>query len=156
MGPGPAINADEILLRRVRPPLDERCKALSDGSRRPNSDVMACRSDEVALSCSRLRLTSPRQLLDQLRQMSDPIDPKGWGVCWFRFSDVVQIADGEDGHLEVWIEPTQIDLGHCGIYASNGRPCPNTRSARRKLALIARLLSDEQIKLLQAGDTIEG
>ena len=69
---GSPLDADEILLRRIPPPLEKNSKLLSDGSRRPNSDRMTPRKDpetgnvEQALSCSRLSHTSPRQLLDQL------------------------------------------------------------------------------------------
>jgi hypothetical protein len=160
------LDINEILLRRVPPdrPGFQTTSTTSDGSKRPSSGTMKPRRNdvtqevEVALSCSRLKLTSPAQLLQQLLQLPDPIDPAGWSVCWFRVADVLRIADGANGFLEVHAEPRTeppADAGHCGIYGHGQQPCPSTDSAARKLAKIARILSAEQVASLQAGDSID-
>lgn len=161
----PPLADDEILLRRVPPstPQFTTIQRTSDGSERPTSSSMTPRKDsdtqevEVALSCTRLRLTSPRRLLDQLSEEDPPIDPTGWSVCWFRVADVIRIQDGENGNLEVHPEPREecpIDLGHCGIYGASRKPCPSSKSTTRKLAKIARVLTPDQVTLIRAGDSI--
>ena len=161
MDSGPPLDPDEILLRRIPAPLDRNSKLLEDGSRRPNSNCMAPREDsktrriEEALSCSRLRYTSPKSLLDQLQMLPTPIDPTGWSVCWFRVSDLVKIEDGDRGLLEVHPDPTELDPGHCGIHGPDGSPCPRTRATSRHLAKIARILTPEQVANIQPGDHLE-
>lgn len=110
---------------------------------------------ETSLSCSRLKYTSPQQLLDQLRHQDTPIDPKGWGVCVFRASDVAAIEDGLNGRLSVRHEPTSLDPGHSGIYGNNGQPCPRTKGAAHRLSRIARMLSEGEVTRLRAGDNVD-
>lgn len=157
------ISPDEILIRRV-PPNRENSESFrrdENGIERPTSGCMQPRKNkitqevEVSLSCSRLKYTSPLQLLDQLRHQDTPIDPKGWGVCVFRASDVTAIEDGSDGRLSVRHEPTSFDLGHSGIYGNNGQPCPRTKGAAQRLSRIARMLSEGEVTRLQAGDNVD-
>lgn len=161
----PPIEEDEILLRRVPPstPTMRLVELRSDGTERVASVVMTPRKDrltgacEEALSCSRLRLISPMQLLENLRDGNPPIDPTGWRVCYFRVADIRRIGDGPQGFLDVRADPRTsppIDLGHCGIYGSNGQPCPKGKSTVRRMAEVTQLFSEDQVSRIQAGGKI--
>ena len=131
------INDAEVLLRRV-PPTSDSFQTVcdrGDGPSRAVSAAMSTRSDEEHLSCSRRRLTSPRQLLDDLRH--DGIDPVGWHVCAFLVSDVRALG------LEVVFTPTDRDRGHCSITDKNGLAFPNKKS--QKLARRTRILAEGEI-----------
>ena len=64
----PAHSDEQVLLRRI-PPSTQGFQTIcdrGDGTFRAVSAVTSNCSDEEHLSCSRRRLTSPRQLLDDL------------------------------------------------------------------------------------------
>ncbi len=153
----PPLAPEEFILRRVPPHFD--IMTLADGSHRPPSNAMMPRklrdgSVETALSCSRLLLTTPAELLSQLQLMEPSIDSTGWKVCYLRVSDVNGIRDGDNGYLSVVTDPRYdipVDLGHCGIYGANQQPCPRTKIAAKKLAAIARILTDKQVCSMPRG-----
>ncbi|MFV0445063.1 MAG: hypothetical protein ACK5Q5_15925 [Planctomycetaceae bacterium] len=82
MGEVPPLDPDEILLRRIPPsrPENKTVDVDADGTERAARNVMSPRKSrktgefEQGLSCSRLRLTSPRELLAALGDR----DPSGW------------------------------------------------------------------------------
>ena len=160
MGSIPPLELDEVLLRRV-PPSRPECRTIEirpDGSERVTSVVMSPRSHEEALSCSRLRFTTPLDLLANLRQMSPPIDPTGWKVCCLFVSDIQQIEDGPHGRLEVLADPRlepPVDLGHCGIYGAQRTACPRNKLTKKRLADAARILTPTQMETLHSGSTRE-
>ena len=132
------ILGDEILLRRI-PPSSAGNVTISerpDGGCRATSWAMKTKPSEDALSCSRLKLTSPNQLLDML--LSQGKDSSEWHVCEFKVSDVLELG------LEIAFTPTEIDPGHCSITAQNGSPYPNGTKAQ-KLAKRTRILTQEEI-----------
>ena len=162
----PPIEEDEILLRRVPPstPTMRLVELRSDGTERVASVIMTPRKDrltgacEEALSCSRLRLISPMQLLENLKVGKPPIDPTGWRICYFRVADIRKVEDGPRGCLEVRADPRTappIDLGHCGIYGADGQPCPSGKSTTRRMAEVTKLLTLEQVSRIQAGGRID-
>lgn len=131
------VDGSEILLRRIPPtsPQFQTIVERGDGELRATSAVMATRQGEDHLSCSRLLLTTPRRLLDDLR--NDGIDPQGWNVCCFTASDVRAVG------LEIRCTPTDRDHGHCSITGAGGLAYPNNKA--QKLARRTRVLVDEQI-----------
>jgi hypothetical protein len=96
---------------------------------------MSTRKDEEHLSCSRLRLTSPRHLLNDLR--NDGIDPDGWQICRFNVSDVIELG------LAIEFTPTDRDPGHCSITGVGGLAYPKSKA--QKLARRTRILTDDEI-----------
>jgi hypothetical protein len=102
---------------------------------------MSTRSDEDHLSCSLRRITSPRQLLNDLR--NDGIDPEGWHVCCFLVSDVKDLG------LSVAFTPTVRDPGHCSITSKDGLAYPNNKA--QKLARRTRILAGHEIDDSQEG-----
>ena len=131
------IEDDEVLLRRI-PPSTEDFKATcarGNGGFRATSPMMSTRPDEDDLSCSRLRLTSPRHLLDDLR--NDGIEPEGWHVCRFLVADVKELG------LEIAFTPNDRDPGHCSITGENGLAYPSNKA--QKLARRTQILTDEEI-----------
>lgn len=134
---GEAISDADILLRRV-PPFSEKFQTIverADGGFRAVSSVMSTRRDEDYLSCSLSRITSPSQLLDDLRE--DGLDPKGWLVCCFLVSDLKDLG------LEIIHTPTDRDPGHCSITSRGGLAYPN--NASKRLARRTRILEDHEI-----------
>ena len=134
------IEDDEVLLRRI-PPSTESFRTVherGDGGFRAVTPTMSTRKDEDHLSCSRLRFTSPRHLLDDLS--IDNIDPTGWHVCRFLVSDVKDLG------LEIAFTPTGRDPGHCSISAQDGLAYPNNKA--QKLARRTRILTDEEVASL--------
>ena len=131
------IDDSEVLLRRVPPSSDnfQTICELADGGFRATSPVMSTRPNEDYLSCSRLRLTSPRHLLDDLR--NDDIEPEGWHVCQFLVSDVKKLG------LEIAFTRTDRDPGHCSITDKDGLAYPNNKA--QKLARQTKILTDEEI-----------
>ena len=133
---GERIGDAEVLLRRI-PPSNENMPSTSargDGTLRATSLRMRTLPDEDHLSGSLARITSPRQLLDDLQ--NDGIDPQGWHVCQFRAADVREVG------LEVTHTPTPRDPGQCSITANDGLAYPNRKA--QKLARRTRVLTDEE------------
>jgi hypothetical protein len=145
------IAPGEVLLRRVPPCTDKvvRRKIDDQGVLRPASSATSTRENEEYLSCSRLQITSPRQLLEQLD------DSTGWGVCCFRARDVQTLSDGGGGHLTLRHEPEENDPGHAGIYSAGFRPYPQAKSPAKHLAKVARMLTDDELQRLRPGESVE-
>lgn len=125
----------ELVIRRIPPDGNPKTvKADADGTLRPTSGMMATRSGEVGLSCSRKALTSPSELLLQLEaQMKDP---SGWMVCEVPVATVTALG------FKVIICPTDIDPGHCEI-----RPTGELTFSKgncRKLARAARIITETE------------
>lgn len=134
------IEDDEVLLRRI-PPSTDFCQSTvprADGGLRATSARMSTLKGEDDLSCSRLQITSPRRLLDDL--WNDGIDPAGWHVCRFLASDVRDLG------LEITFTPTDRDPGHCSITAKDGLAYPNNKA--QKLARRTRILTEAEIATL--------
>ncbi len=137
------IDDDEVLLRRI-PPSTESFQSTcerGDGGLRASSAMLKTitKQGEEHLSCSRLRITSPQALLDDLR--NDGKDPHGWHVCEFRVSDVTELG------LEIAFTPTDRDPGHCSITGVNGSVYPNNKGNKaKKLARKTRILTPEEIE----------
>lgn len=136
---GAQLDESEILLRRVPPdsPQLRTTVERGDGGLRATTPVMSTRKgkDEEHLSCSRLCLTSPRRLLEDLR--NDGIDPAGWQICQFKVADVMELD------LEIEFTPTDRDPGHCSITGVEGLAYPNSKA--QKLARRTRVLTVDEI-----------
>lgn len=134
---GTQLDGSEVLLRRIPPETSARTTAdLPDGGRRAASYQMSTQGNEEHLSCSRLCITTPRQLLDILRNYGkDPAD--GWLVCRFTVADVVELG------LDIQFTPTNEDPGHCSITAAGGLAYP--RNAGKRLAKRTRILTPDEI-----------
>ena len=140
------IDDDEVIIRRIPPSTagGASTKELHDGRHRATSFRMSTKHpDETGLSCSRMKLTSPRELLDQLQIHG--IDPVGWTVCRLLVRDVRELG------LDVVFCRTDDDPGHCEIRGKDGLDFPNKSSSR--LAKKSLILTEEQIKTLKAGDS---
>lgn len=131
------LDSSEILLRRVPPstPQFQTIIPRGDGGFRATSAVMSTRKDEEHLSCSRIRLTSPRHLLEDLRTNGQ--NPFGWKICTFKVSDVIALG------LEIAFTPTERDPGHCSISGPGGLAYP--KNIVKKLARKTRILTDDDI-----------
>lgn len=140
-----AIEDAEVLLRRVRPstPQQEFVAQCGDGSLRASSWAMRTQAGEHGLSCTRLLMTSPRALLEQL---SD--DSTGWQVARFYARDV------REAGLEVIHLPTDTDPGHCELRGPSRSPYPNKKSQCQWLAKRTRILTDIEVQDLRSGDLV--
>jgi len=128
-----AIDSDELILRRIPPPLDENTKSRGDGYSRPISQrLQFLHKRDSGLSCSRLSQTTPRELLEQLRSQGK--EPEGWGVC------VIKVAQVRELGLDVIHKPERDDPGHCEIQGEFVRKTP------KKLSAIARMLSETEVE----------
>lgn len=143
------IDDDEIIIRRIPPATStpsgriESTYPRLEGGLRATSARLSTKPGEFGLSCSRLRQTSPRALLDDL--WHDAIDPSGWKVCRLRVRDVRALG------LEIIHKPTERDPGHSEIVAEGGVfEYPNNKS--QKLAKKTRVLTDEEVVSWKAGD----
>ncbi len=127
------IDDGELILHRIPSPLSENTKPIEGGGSRPISQRMQLlKPEDSGLSCSRLKQTSPRQLLNQLYAMAK--DPAGWGVCVLKVSSVRALG------LDVVHKPEGADPGHCEIQGTFSRKTP------RKLAKISRMLTEDEVE----------
>jgi hypothetical protein len=146
------IGDDEVILRRIPPSELQPGLKMDSTSPRPqgglraNSVRLRTKDGETGLSCTCMRLTSPRVHLDDL--IHDDIDPTGWMVCRICVRDVRRLG------LEVIHKPTERDPGHCEIVGKSEQGAtlnyPNIKSS--KLAKETRILTDEEVAKLKAGD----
>ena len=146
MGGPPEISDDDVLLRRLPPNRDGFVSMTprEGGGHRATSAFMSVRSGERGGSCSQLAITSPQDLLEQLRNQGK--DPSDWHVCRIFVRDVRALG------LQVVPAPTDIDPGHCEI-----RPADGLKFAKRtpqKLARKTRILTPAEVQTLQAGATL--
>jgi len=132
------IPDDEIILRRIPPGCAKRSE---DGGRRPESDRLLPRGDEQGVSCNRLRLVSPQDLLNDLERQD--MDPAGWMVA------AISVGDVRDLGLEVVATPGPVD-GHCEIRPAEGQKFK--QKPFRRLAKRCRILTDNEVAVLNAGD----
>ena len=151
--PVPPLDEGEVLLHRI-PPRGKsgKKKRAAFGSPVKARELRPRLNRDHGLSCSRLRLTSPADLL---RAVSDHEDADLWTVCALRVADVLSVVDPEDpdgGRLRVVVKPEPHDPGHVEIVGPGDRPCPYELVPREALAGLARILSDEEVQNLRAGD----
>ena len=114
----------------------------TDGLWRATSAALHRREGEIGLSCSRLAVTSPKQLLAQINASVHD----GWEVCIWKVSD---IPEG----LSVVITPSsppELDPGHCEIRSQNF-----TDRLRSKLAKASVVLTHAQVESMRAGDSAD-
>lgn len=138
------ISNDEFIIRRIppsKPEIQLDYVTTKDGDRkRATSIALALRAGEIGLSCSRLKETSPKQLLAQVGVST--LD--GWTVAIWKISE---LPIG----LKVEITPSvppDLDPGHCEI-----RPIDTyTRKIQSNLAKSSTILSVEDIESLKPGD----
>ena len=121
------VQADEILLHRV-PPWPNQTKQTDEGIR-PTGFAFQPRKGDPAVSFSRLGLTSPRELLDQLTEHQ--ADRDEWMVAAVRAGDVQAIGFAIDP------KPEPSDEGHCHVRvpadAKLGKKCWSKLAARSRL-----------------------
>lgn len=147
--PSPSeIHDSEVVLRRVPPSgsVDSVCPRPEGGMRATSAHLsIRHRRDEIGVSCSRLLMTSPSELLELLRKQG--IDPVGWFVCRMFVSDI------REAGLEVVCVDDDHDPGHCEIRGQGGVEFPS--KANKRLSKINRILTDDEVAILQAGDSID-
>lgn len=120
------LGETEVIIRRI-PPSEkmETVKQTNDGGLRPTSATLYLRDGETGLSCSRLSITSPVELLRQI----DESTASGWSVAMWVVKDIPR-------DLEVVItpsDPPSLDLGHCEI-----RPKPGVKFSDKLASKLAR------------------
>ena len=138
------IRSDEFIIRRIPPSKPQIqldfIKPIDDRRYRATSIALALRQGETGLSCSRLRITSPKQLLAQ-----DGVTiTDGWTVAIWRVDELptgLQVVATPS-------KPAELDLGHCEI-----RPIDRyTKALQSKLAGASVILSAEEIDSMNAGE----
>lgn len=141
------VGDDEVILRRIPPsrPGIATTKKRPEGGFRATSMTLSTEEEEQGLSCSRLAITAPKGLLNQLTTQG--IDQTDWTVCRIFVRDVRAIG------LDVVPRPVDTDLGHCEIVDGDQKPFPNAKKS--KLALQTRILTDEEVEQINAGDVID-
>ncbi|APZ95347.1 hypothetical protein Fuma_05003 [Fuerstiella marisgermanici] len=126
------VPESELIIRRIPPDGDPKTvKPDAAGVLRPTSGMMATRSGEAGLSCSRKAVTPPSALLAQLKIQGK--DPSGWMVCEIPVAAVNALG------FNVIVSPTEIDPGHCEV-----RPTGELTFSKgncRKLARVARIIT---------------
>lgn len=129
------IEDDDFLIRRVRLEGDMTANRRGGGLR-ASSFAMQTRIGEKYLSCSLLRITSPRELLDLLAP--EDANNSSWGMCVFRASDA------RNNGYEVHHDPANDDSGHCIVSGKNREP--KQAHKFRAIARASRILEDEEIE----------
>jgi len=138
------VSGEEYIIRRV-PPSTEKMTYSKNKLNSPNlrkratSAALFRRPSELGLSCSRLSITSPSQLLAQVNvSVKD-----GWEVCVWRTSEL-------PAGLSVLITPSipqDLDAGHCEI-----RSPEFSKKLISKLADASTILTADQVVNMKAGD----
>ena len=140
-----AVSPDEIILRRIPPTKDggpQFKQRLPDGSWRATSFSLMPRSGEQYLSWTRLAITSPRELLELLRNQG--IAPEGWDVCR------LLVADARALGFSLSPDPTVEDQGHTLMEGAF-----EIRNRVSQLAKRTRILSPMELETLKAGDALQ-
>ena len=106
---------------------------------------MQLRQGEIGLSCTRLLLTSPWELLEQLRLQDK--SPDDWMVCRISVADVRALG------LDVVHVPTDDDYGHCEVRGN--RSVQISKGIASKLAKKTRILTDDEIATVKAGGILD-
>jgi len=141
------IGDAEIILRRVPPssPGHETIVELAGrGRHRATSSTLKEPRPGAGLSCSRLKVTAPRELLSQLAAQG--IDPAGWLVAAWRCSAIRSLG------LAIRSCPTELDAGHCEIGDLQSGSFPSSKAIQSKLARLSRILHSDEVARLIAGD----
>lgn len=146
-----AIADDEIIRRRILPttPGHQTIQELPGEPGRFRATSMSLKESDpgAGLSCSRLLITSPRSLLEQLR--SHGFDPAGWSVAVWRAAEIRRLR------LSIESCPTESDSGHREIRDQDSGGFPSSKSVQSKLAKASRILSRDEIDRLPAGGNLE-
>ncbi|MEQ8852907.1 hypothetical protein [Gimesia sp.] len=131
------ISDDDYLIRRISPskPGWDTIAKNKDGTFRASSSSMSTRPNEEHLSCSLLKVTKPQDLLDQLKDQG--IEPDGWNVALFKVGDARALG------LEISLDKTDSDEGHCLLKAEGGLDYP--KIAGKKIAKKTRILNADEI-----------
>lgn len=139
------VGGNEYIIRRIPPPRPNMdfIAPKTDGRWRATSASLHVREGEAGLSCSRLAVTSPKQLLSQINASVHD----GWEVCFWKVSEI------PEGLLVVTTPsaPPELDPGHCEIRSENF-----TDRLKSKLAKASMILTHTQVETLRAGDSLEG
>lgn len=138
------VSKEEYIIRRIPPSSDKmtysKAKANSLNARtRATSAALFRRPGELGLSCSRLSITSPIQLLSQVKLSH----MDGWEVCVWRVSE---LPDGVTVIITPSVPP-ELDPGHCEI-----RSPDFSKKLISKLAAASTILTLDQLVNMQAGD----
>lgn len=136
------VSADETILRRIPPGPDFKFP-LPGGGYRASSFALKGEKQEFP-SYSRSSITSPKQLLGQLREQGKEIE--GWMVARLRVADVL------DAGWVVDPRPVPGDDGHCVIMPG---PQQFTGTRWSKLAKLSRILEPAEVEGLEPGGPIE-
>ena len=124
------VHGDEFIIRRIPPGKPGQDTVLPPNGERATSATLMLREGEIGLSCSRLSITSPEELLAQIDKSAD----EGWSVCEWKVSELP-----EDLHVVVTpSDPPELDLGHCEIRAKPGNVY--SRKLASKLAKVRKIL----------------
>ena len=130
------VSIDEFIIRRIPPGKPDFDTVVSCGDYdRPTSATLGLRRGEYGLSCSRLAITSPAQLLAQ----QNCLLADGWRVCIWKVADL-------PAELEVIVTPSDppgLDQGHCEIRAKSGFVYNGKLAS--KLAKKARILKPDEM-----------
>ncbi|HAH48065.1 hypothetical protein [Gimesia sp.] len=129
------IDDDDILMRRIQPDEDMVAKR-KEGGLRASSFAMQTRRGEDYLSCSLLRITSPKELLELIPAGGKSNDR--WRISIFRASDA------RNNGYEIIHDPTDEDYGHSIVTGQNGEPMPNHKF--KEIARHSRILTVEEIE----------
>lgn len=131
------VSSEEFIIRRIpagKPGFDTTIETAS--GKRASSATLGLRDNETGLSCSRLSITAPTDLLKQAgKTLQDD-----WMICVWKVSDLPD-------ELEVVITPSvpkELDPGHCEIRAKQGKKYD--QKAASKLARKSRILTPEEME----------
>ncbi len=139
------VERSELLLRRVPP--NQVHFDIENGVARATGSAFRPKSGDLRLSVSRLRMTSPRRLLDLL--VAHDIDPSDWRVA------ILPASVPIDTGFHVVHDPEEDDPGHCHIQSPPMPAKPMSRSAFTRLGRGSRLLSPVEIDADPSSITID-
>lgn len=141
------IAPNEVLLRRLTAHPDSIQDVPGRGKRATSFSLRALPGESGA-SCSRFPPTSPRQLLDQLRQQGK--DPSKWSVCWFTAAEATSLG------LDVVPCRTADDEGHCELRIPAGSTVSKRAWSRLAERTVNRVLSYADTDSVSNPDQLSG
>jgi hypothetical protein len=131
------VDGAEYIIRRIPPGTPGQDTVLPPAGERATSATLMLREGEIGLSCSRLSVTSPKELLAQI----DKSTADGWSVCIWKVSELP-----EDLYVVITPSaPPDLDPGHCEIRAKPGKNF--SKKLASKLA--------KKSRILLAGDNLQ-
>ena len=153
----PSVPDDEVLLHRVPPTRPDFVTIKVSGGCERVSSVTCCprrKEDgtyEYGLSVSRLSVTAPSEVLAALKRAERPKDPSGWRVSAWTAAAIRAVGSDlppgrQELPLEILVDPTEVDPGHCQIVGADGLPCPRQEAVVKRLARVAVLLPAELVE----------